>query len=715
MKKHLLLGLASTISIGLSAQSNVKQAILKNAVPVNAAENLSDRYAGIEPAQSTVKPITNKVKKTNSTSAAGAWTMIGGSSNMFGVLVSNQRPLQYDANTNALSFIHRKSASYAAVPASNSGAIVAEINHPFGSSTWDSTCVWSDANNWGRYPQGGIYSVGISSLANAYVTVSGMITVAAGGWQGNFFGSKQLNTFDATASSAPGAMQFLSNASPFAPTGIKGDFSRSYQTVTSDGKLRFIGIYAKNVNNTSSNSAFGLTGFTVYRGTFAAGTFTFAADTFNFSGLTKKAADSSYSFSSQPYMAWNSSGTVGYIVALGQSAFTGSLAGVNNGWQPIIYKTTNSGSTWNVASGIDFSTPTFSNVLEHIYPVATNTALIIPRFNDGEGVDVMVDANDKLHIFTSVIGMYSSNPDSAGYVTTFSVGSSGSGCYWRHTTGEQPYLYDFVGDGASAWNYVTVDSMSTERAATSSGRGGYNQNPWDVQSGSKIGSGARLQMTKTVDGNNIIYTWAESDTNNTTLGVKWNVLPDLKARIATLNSSSPTGYKVWGGTSLNPSANKTNLTGVDPNVSNNAWFHYASPLTVNAYTTPISVTYTLPTTVTFNSSYLQNNNSTHWYSANTASATVGINENSQTQAIASLNVYPNPAKNEAFVKVTLNNSSNLTIQVLNALGQVVKSSSVQAFVGSNTLNVDLQGINSGIYFVKVSDGTHASTTKLIVE
>lgn len=722
MNKHFLLGSAAMLSLGLSAQSNGKLAAMKFATPFNAGKAVAQRYNLIEPAQ-TISPIVNaptqkNKNKTTSVNSASVWNLIGGSSNMYGVLFSSQKPLQYDPNTNCLSFIHRKSANYTAAPTSNSGAIIAEINHPFGSSTWDSTCVWSDASNLARYPQGAIFGVGTSSLGNAYIAASGPVTDGTN-WKGSFFGSKQLNAFNNTASATPNAMQVFSNSSPFAPTGMKGDMARNYFTVTNDGKIHIAGEVAANVNNTTSNAGYGLTGFIVYRGIFSAGTFTFASDTFNYRSIVRKATDSSYNFSAQPYMAWNDAGTVGYVMGIGQSTFTGSVAGVNNGWQPIIYKTTNSGASWNTVTGIDFSTPTFSNVLYHLFPVNTNTNLIIPHFNDNEGIDVTVDANGKLHIFTSVVGMYSSHPDSAGYVATFSI-NTGGGHYWRHTTGEQPYLYDFVGDGSSAWNYMVVDSMSSEAPGSQSTNGGYSNNPWDVQNGAKLAAGARLQMSRDAAGNNIVYTWSESDTNATNLGVKWNYLPNLKARVAVTNGTSPTGFNVMGGSASSASlagANKANLTGSDANTTSNAWFHFTSPRTVSPVVTGSITTFTVPATVSFNSGYTQLTNSMHWYAANVftvAPVVTGINENNATP-VSALSIYPNPAKNEAFVNVTLTNSSNLSVYVLNALGQIVKSNSLQGFAGANTLNVDLQGLNSGVYFVKVSDGNHASTTKLIVQ
>src|SRR5688572_18288559 len=47
-----------------------------------------------------------------------------GSMNIFTVLLSESKPLQYCPNVNAVSFIHRKSSTYTASSNSNSGTIV---------------------------------------------------------------------------------------------------------------------------------------------------------------------------------------------------------------------------------------------------------------------------------------------------------------------------------------------------------------------------------------------------------------------------------------------------------------------------------------------------------------------------------------------------------------------------------------------------------------
>lgn len=85
---------------------------------------------------------------------------------------------------------------------------------------------------------------------------------------------------------------------------------------------------------------------------------------------------------------------------------------------------------------------------------------------------------------------------------------------------------------------------------------------------------------------------------------------------------------------------------------------------------------------------------------------VGLTENSIENQFA---VYPNPATDK--VVVMLNNVNKDTqIQVLNALGQVVLTRT--NLTEKNELNTE--SFAKGVYFVRVSNGKEASTSKLII-
>jgi hypothetical protein len=92
---------------------------------------------------------------------------------------------------------------------------------------------------------------------------------------------------------------------------------------------------------------------------------------------------------------------------------------------------------------------------------------------------------------------------------------------------------------------------------------------------------------------------------------------------------------------------------------------------------------------------------------------VGVEENDL--AISKLGIHPNPTSGNINVNFELEQSENVTIEVLDLLG---KSVSVQNFgtlvSGAQKLNMDLSDLNSGIYFVKINAGNKVTTQKVNV-
>ena len=76
---------------------------------------------------------------------------------------------------------------------------------------------------------------------------------------------------------------------------------------------------------------------------------------------------------------------------------------------------------------------------------------------------------------------------------------------------------------------------------------------------------------------------------------------------------------------------------------------------------------------------------------------VGIKEN---VANIALSVYPNPSLGELFVDVTSKEMEDISISIINPLGQVVND---ELYVKSNNgkIKIDLTTINKGVYFVRV--------------
>ncbi len=716
MKKQLFLGSALLLSFSAFSQASrlakpsgiVKMSeshfgsqVLRNEVPAPANKPAINAPTGIN---------SGPLSSASSATFSSTFTEISGSMNVFGMLINNQKPLQYNNETDLVTFIQRKSPTYNPTPTTdgNSGTIVAMIGRNFG-TVWDTTCIWADATNAGRYPNGGVYNPpGNTNPDNAYVVGSG--PVVAANWIGSWYASKLIGPVGTTA---PGAdEQYFANSGSFgsttSPLMPKQDFPAYCFTATDDGMVRTMAAIVNDPNGTS-NVAYNPRGAHIVKGTFNAGVFVWTADSLTPPVITRTDG-SNQLWGGRMMMAWNEAGDVGYAVLVGcRQGATNS----NKGWQPIVYKTTNSGNSWALVNGIDFNAPGYEKVLNSIYPVVSNTSLAVPFFDLGEGADCVVDINDNLHIVSTVKSTYGQSQDSVDYTFQFNIAGEQMGWIYENTA--WPYVFDFTGNGTGTWSLTTVDSIGTEGPSDQSGGPGFNSNPWANQSqANPVASGIRIQTSRSLDGQYILYTFAESDTLFTTSAKKWNEFPNVKARAwrACDGIVSPDEYAI-----TSPSV------GFNQRVRDKAYFHFTSPKCKTYNVTQTSAHFSLPITVSNNLGTDGGATVNNFYSnatiqfafPNSASCVgVGVPEKYATEASSS-NIFPNPASNSVNVSLKLNQAGNVNIEVLNALGQVISSSKINGQLGENVINVDLNDAAPGVYFVKVKTATSESTKKLVVE
>ena len=728
MKRQLLLGTALLAAISAFSQASKHKPLL---IEDNVAERLASKYRILDnPVEGT--SAINAPASVNSADQANyersslvspiSWQYLSGSMNIFGVLVSDSKPLQYNNELKTVSFVHRKSFTYVPNPVATpstaaSGCIVMQVSNDWG-ATWDSTLLWNNNTQNARYPQGGIYNPpGNTSLANAYGVVTGPITTGSG-WIGSYLASKQLDIahglgYDNVASTAPNAQQFYANTPPYSAL-KKFDFPRTDFSATDDGVVRTTARINANGNGTTF-ATIGYRGVRILKGSFSSGVFSWSSDSIIPPNISNGNGFKNIAINAD--MAWNETGTVGYVVFIGTDT-TRTLS--NRGFQPIIYKTTNSGASWTSVTGIDFNSPAMAQeVLKYVPPVQTNTNFVIPRFSANEGMDIIVDGNDRLHIVSTIEGSPKAHRDSSLNGAYTFTNADGEKYSFGHTPGSRPYIFDFY-ETATSWSVAIVDSMSTEGPGTASGDDGLNDNPWDVDaaSGTKVPCDARIQLSRTPDGKFVVYTWAETDTFITNSFHKWNSNPNIKARVMDISTAKVNSVEI---NVTNPSTFPGH-----PAVKSSAYMHYISPrcdytfsFTVNNPTATIGgPILRVPMTVSNSSPLLQGTANRHWYtSADLYFGTlndVGVSENVLTNVQNSF-IYPNPAASAAYLKIGLNDNAKVNISVYNTVGQVVKTSSANGNVGENTISIDLNGISTGIYMVTVKVGNASTTKKLIVE
>ena len=92
---------------------------------------------------------------------------------------------------------------------------------------------------------------------------------------------------------------------------------------------------------------------------------------------------------------------------------------------------------------------------------------------------------------------------------------------------------------------------------------------------------------------------------------------------------------------------------------------------------------------------------------------VGITENSSE--VAELNMFPNPAGNNFNLVFVNENANDVTVEISNAIGQVVQKENYAGTKGVSAQNVDVAKLQSGVYFVKVNVGNKSSVKKLTIQ
>lgn len=362
-------------------------------------------------------------------------------------------------------------------------------------------------------------------------------------------------------------------------------------------------------------------------------------------------------------MAFSQDGTVGYFWMNGMDSITRP----NQSTQPLVWKTTNQGTTWTQMPIYDFSQ--VQEFKDYVWPTLLDSTVMRPVFFYGyttsdKNMPGVVDASGNLHLLVNVQGGYSVNPDSLGF----------------SFLNEQNKLFDLY-TTSTGWSARFLDTLSSAV---------------DDGTGSAFGTFAldhRLHIGKTEDGTKLFYSW----TDNLVSDAITCVLPEIYAQAhnLTTNLSTPT-RNFTSGTSLTASC----------------IYYNASDIILDD-----AGTYTIPAVVVSGSDP-DNTAIGHIYVSGlsfTDADFVSVNNIEKNIATIS-SVYPNPSNGLTSVDVTLDKNANVSIDVVNMMGQIVYSQNFGSkSIGVNKLTINATDLTSGIYFVTVKAGNSSSTGKMIVK
>lgn len=96
-----------------------------------------------------------------------------------------------------------------------------------------------------------------------------------------------------------------------------------------------------------------------------------------------------------------------------------------------------------------------------------------------------------------------------------------------------------------------------------------------------------------------------------------------------------------------------------------------------------------------------------------ATVTTGISE--ANLSLSSFDIFPNPVKDNAVLKVSSIHAFETSLLVYNALGAVVYEKEISLNEGKNKIELNFENLNSGIYFATLKSESGSITKKIIVQ
>lgn len=563
---------------------------------------------------------------------------LGQSANIYTILLNGQNQVAYNHDLDAVAFIHR---NYQA-NGTNSGTLNFDVSTD-GGSTWNldrgslnPAYTSSPTTNAARYPSLAIYNpVANSNPSNAFVVGNAPCLDATPEW--GFLG-RYSSKFDGTTN--VDETYLITDSFNFHPYGLD---------VTSLGTAFSLSTRYNGGTNTALDTA-NYSRFFLNKGTFNIPTNDFSWT------MPQVFAPNTHSYTdpTNGYIkmvnGWNiafaPNGLTGYAVIIGAEA----NIGLDTVYRPIVYKTTDGGTTWNKQTSFDFSTDPVMQ--QYIYGSGGGSGPKRPYFSE---TDITVDANGELHVFAEVLSGYSSHKDSLGYIYNG----------FRYLMHCQTV--------ASSWSVNFVDTIRSADFTL-----GFTPNTVSVTT--------RPQASRLNDGSKVFFTWVTTDP---TLSAN-NDFPDVWAIAYDVNND---WYSMPKNLTKNTSAEY---------VSYFATMAPIASIKSAEVQNELPIVYTVPSNTGDVTQYTQ-----HYYLKGVGFDNIEIGISESAMETNNVSIFPNPSN--GIFNVTAK-AVNMNIEVVDILGNVVKKMNVN----NNRAQVDLSNQNTGVYFIRVTANEVTSAHKVIL-
>lgn len=596
-------------------------------------------------------------RNTKSTSAISTVT-VGQSVNVFGKFYPFQSLLDYDYHTNTLLHLFRGDNVSTTGNFATGNDVVAAYSQDLG-LTWEKQIlVLGTATERSRYPSGAMYNpAGNTDPNNLFSVVSGPVTNGAA-WVKNYYGSAQYDG---------------SNIHRDALDNIVTDESFNEGTAVLNDGNAFVGSvdYKNGIINLMQG----------YKG---------PTDTYynwNRRDIDIKRAlvpdgAGEYNMFSSFRSAFNEDGSVGYMWVTGADAR--NTAG--SSFVPIVYKSVDHGDTWDLAQFVDFGA--FPCVRDSLIEYDTILHLAAPAFQqaykaeDGNHyvtteMEGVVDAEGDLHLFSAVCSATSVDPTDLWH-------------FW--TVGDAPepgYLYEFEYNLASGiWMAFPIRQMVGSYTGFDVSLAGFE-------------FGHRIQASINNTGDKVVCSWTDTDPVQWSMTAPYyNLYPDIYVWGRDLTTNMHFDPKImtlteeiWGNCLLyNAAHDLINGTGsviIPASIAELTGANGDSPIKIN-YIHGLEIL-------------------DEWFVI-TSTRDNGLTGNSVSA------FYPNPSKVDTKLDINLTKAENVSLQISSVSGQIVKNLNLGTLnSGSQTINVKVNDLKSGIYVANITIGQQVISKKLVIQ
>ena len=297
--------------------------------------------------------------------------------------------------------------------------------------------------------------------------------------------------------------------------------------------------------------------------------------------------------------------------------------------------------------------------LDHDFSVIE--AYILPAYNGG--IDCTVDMNGDLHMISCL----------------FEGDESVAEVYRK--------VYDIVVNPAD-WNAHWIADINTERVL--------DTDPMAIHG---IGYNHRIQAARSSDGSKVFAVWTDVNLEEFGEDIEKIEFPDIYAFGKDVETGLVTGV--------------TNFTKYSQ-VEGSCFWMFTSPVT---YDTDNS--FKFPTTISeAGNSELEAME--HFYIDGISfdkDDFIIENWNMDVTQIPSIemDIYPNPASDFANLSLNMESAGDVSISLLNAIGQEVFYSNDTYKSGVHSVKIDLIGLEAGVYFYTVASENFSNTKRLVVK